>query len=62
VAGAESSNVKILNIGSVHIDHVYSVAHFVRPGECRTAAICVTRPGAADSIPFREDLGRLPLK
>jgi hypothetical protein len=54
--------VKILNIGSVHIDHVYSVAHFVRPGECRTAAICVTRPGAADSIPFREDLGRLPLK
>ena len=27
------SDMKILNFGSVNIDHVYSVAHFVRPGE-----------------------------
>lgn len=25
--------MKILNFGSVSIDHVYSVEHFVRPGE-----------------------------
>ena len=25
--------MKILNFGSVNIDHVYSVEHFVRPGE-----------------------------
>jgi len=25
--------VKIINIGSINIDHVYSVDHFVRPGE-----------------------------
>ena len=118
--------MRILNIGSINIDHVYEVQHFVRPGEtlaglsyntfvggkgfnqsvalaragaatlhagrigkdatwliqrleqdgidathvsvdetatgralsqgCRAAAICVTRPGASDSIPQRSEL------
>ena len=106
---------RVLNFGSINIDHVYSVEHFVRPGETiscqeyrrfayfssqirfhqpaekvhvvdstgagdtfigfflaelintnnpkaalgyatRAAAICVTRHGAADSIPSRREL------
>lgn len=27
------NNMKILNIGSINVDHVYAVEHFVRPGE-----------------------------
>ena len=25
--------MRVLNIGSINVDHVYEVAHFVRPGE-----------------------------
>ena len=28
-----NKNARILNIGSMNVDHVYSVEHFVRPGE-----------------------------
>ena len=30
--------MKILNFGSLNIDHVYQVAHFVQPGETLGAA------------------------
>jgi hypothetical protein len=32
-SAAEVNPMKILNIGSINIDHVYEVEHFVRPGE-----------------------------
>ncbi len=37
--------MKILNFGSCNIDHVYSVDHFVRPGETITAERMNTFPG-----------------
>ncbi len=37
--------MKILNFGSCNIDHVYSVDHFVRPGETITADRMNTFPG-----------------
>lgn len=36
---------KILNFGSLNIDHVYSVPHFVQPGETLSAASCEVFPG-----------------
>ena len=70
--------MKILNFGSMNLDYVYQVDHFVAPGEtlstgsrtvkpggkglnqsvalARAGAIAVTRPGAADSIPWRKEI------
>lgn len=46
----------------------YFLAELMRSGDpasalslgCRAAAICVTRPGASDSIPFRDELESMP--
>jgi len=62
--------MKIFSFGSINIDHVYAVDHFVRPGEtlgssgCKTFAggkgfnpsIALARAVAADSIPMRNEL------
>jgi ribokinase len=37
--------MKILNFGSLNIDHVYGVEEFVRPGETIAALSCKTYPG-----------------
>jgi ribokinase len=34
----QENDMHILNIGSVNIDHVYMVDHFVRPGETLSSA------------------------
>ena len=36
---------KILNIGSINIDHVYRVPHFVQPGETLHALSLTNFPG-----------------
>jgi ribokinase len=37
-AAAGTKTTRVLNIGSVNIDHVYAVDHFVRPGETLASA------------------------
>lgn len=37
--------MKILNFGSLNLDYVYSVDHFVRPGETLSSAAQVVNPG-----------------
>ena len=77
--------MRVLNFGSLNLDYVYTVDHFVMPGETisstsrtikhfvaglmkgdplktcmeeatKASAISVTRPGAADSIPWRKEI------
>ena len=64
--------MKVLNFGSLNLDYVYRVTHFVQPGETLSAvsqtvnpggkglnqSIAVTRAGAAPSIPTREEVER----
>ena len=69
--------MRILNFGSLNIDYVYRVPHFVQRGETllsterhifaggkglnqsvamsRASVISVTRPGAAPSVPTRQE-------
>ena len=39
--------MKILNFGSLNIDHVYGVDHFVRPGETLARRLSVPEREAA---------------
>ena len=71
--------MKFLNFGSLNMDYVYQVEHFVQPGETYTgffisglmegrtlqncmrrasmaSSIAVTKPGAAASIPTKEEV------
>jgi ribokinase len=38
-------NPRVLNLGSLNVDHVYHVPHFVRPGETLAAASLALLPG-----------------
>ncbi len=38
-------NIQVLNFGSLNIDHVYQVPHFVRPAETLACADCAQFAG-----------------
>ncbi len=50
--------MKIYNLGSLNIDYVYDVPHFVAPGETLSSTDRHVFPGASSSIPTLEDVER----
>lgn len=49
--------MKVLNFGSLNLDYVYRVAHFVQPGETLSALEQTVHPGGAISAAwFSRDL------